>query len=309
MSIKHLIINSPYEEPQKFWEYIREERKFELKAGRRSAGYIIASDQAKVFDDPGVFVDIPLVNQIRGRVKEWRESDYPGVTGITKRLLRHWQNLEERTGDCKRFFFCQLEAIETLIFLTEAPEKDRLGIDIPGDGGDFVRWCCKMATGTGKTIVMAMLVAWQVLNRVANGRDCRFSKHILVVAPGLTVKSRLSVLNPSDPGNYYDEFDIVPYGMREALRQGQIKIVNWHSLAWDTEEQIAKKKSVDKRGAKSDTAYVHEVLGDMKHAKNLIVINDEAHHAWRISPDSNLKGQVSPVGGTVKSHHQVVHFG
>ncbi|MGL4594238.1 MAG: hypothetical protein ACRCUY_05870 [Thermoguttaceae bacterium] len=204
MPIDTLIINSPYAEPQRFWDYVRENRRFELKTGRRSAGYIVASSNADTFDDPGVFVEIPLVNQIRKRVNEWRQNDYPGVTGITKRLLRYWNDQEERSGrDAKRFFFCQLEAIETLIFLTEAPDALRTGLEIPNDGGDFSRWCSKMATGSGKTIVMAMLVAWQVLNRVANGRDGRFSKHILVVAPGLTVKSRLSVLNPSDIRSRY----------------------------------------------------------------------------------------------------------
>jgi len=291
MSIDTLIINSPYEEPQQYWDYIREDRRHEKKKGRRSAGYIIASAGSEQFDDPGVFVEIPLVNQIRPRVKHWREQGYPGVTGITKRLLIHWQDPEIRDGrDQKRFFFCQMEAIETLIFLTEGPEADRRGIDIPSDGGDFVRWCSKMATGSGKTIVMSMIIAWQVLNRVSNNRDGRFSKHVLIVAPGLTVKNRLCVLNPSDPDNYYDEFDIVPQGMREALRQGQIRVLNWHMLAWDTEEQLARKKTVDKRGAKSDEAYVQAVLGGMKHAKNLIVINDEAHHAWRIPPGNKMKG-------------------
>jgi len=296
MPIDTLIINSPYEEPTKFWDYLREERRFVLKDGRRSAGYIIASPKADTFDDPGIFVEIPLVNQIRTRVRAWREADYPGATGITKRLLRHWTDPDERGGSgerdrhVKRFFFCQIEAIETVIFLTEAPDHLKTGIDITGDGGDFTRWCSKMATGSGKTIVMAMMIAWQVLNRVSDGRNGSFSKHVLIVAPGLTVKSRLSVLNPSDPNNYYDEFDIVPHGMRDWLRQGQIKVINWHTLAWDTEERIAKRKSVDKRGSKSDKAYIHEILGEMKHAKNLIVINDEAHHAWRISPESKVKG-------------------
>ena len=291
MPIDKLIINSPYLEPLYFWDYIREDRRFEKKAGRRSAGYVIASSGSEAFDDPGIFVEIPLVNKIRSRVKQWRENGYPGVTGITKRLLDHWQDTEIRDGkDQKRFFFCQIEAIETLIFLTEGPERDRQGIDIPGDGGDFVRWCNKMATGSGKTILMAMIVAWQVLNRVANGRDGRFTKFVLVVAPGLTVRSRLAVLLPSHPNNYYDEFDIVPHGMRDSLRQGQIKVINWHTLAWDTEEQIAKRKSVDRRGAKSDEAYVQEVLGELKNVKNLIVINDEAHHAWRVPAESKIKG-------------------
>jgi type III restriction enzyme len=125
---------------------------------------------------------------------------------------------------------------------------------------------------------------------VANGKDTRFSKNVLIVAPGLTVRNRLSVLHPTDPENYYEEFNIVPSGLMDSLRQGKIKIINWHGLAWQTEEKIAKKKSVDKRGAKSDEAYVKEVLGDMANASNIIVINDEAHHAWRIPAESKIKG-------------------
>jgi type III restriction enzyme len=287
-NINKLIINSPYEEPQRYWEYIREKREFILKEGRRPAGYVVASENSRSFDDPGVFVPIPLVNAIRPRVKKWREAGYPGVTGITKRLLQHWQDPEERKD--RRFFFCQLEAIETLIWLIEAPEAEKTGIEIPSDGGEFSRWCNKMATGTGKTIVMSMLIAWNVLNKVANGKDTRFSKNVLIVAPGLTVRNRLSVLNPTDPQNYYEAFNIVPSGLMDALRQGKIKIINWHALAWQTEEKIAKKKSVDKRGVKSDEAYVKEVLGDMANASNIIVINDEAHHAWRIPAESKIKG-------------------
>ncbi len=287
--IDKLIVNSPYEEPQKYWEYIRYTREFILKEGaRRPAGYVVASESSKAFDDPGIFIEIQLVNAIRPRIKKWREQGYPGVTGITKRLLAHWQEPEERKD--RRFFFCQLEAIETLIWLTEAPEAEKTGIVIPGDGGDFIRWCCKMATGTGKTIVMAMLIAWQVLNKVANSKDTRFSKNILAVAPGLTVRSRLSVLNPFDKENYYEEFNIVPSGLMETLRQGKVKIINWHMLAWDSDEKLKKKKTVDKRGSKSDEAYAREVLGDMASASNLIVINDEAHHAWRIPAESKIKG-------------------
>ncbi|MBP7232753.1 MAG: DEAD/DEAH box helicase family protein [Syntrophaceae bacterium] len=287
-NIDKLIINTPYEEPQKYWEYIRDTREFVLRDGRRPAGYVVASESSKAFDDPGVFVEIALVNTMRPRIAKWRAADYPGVTGITKRLLRHWQDPEERKD--RRFFFCQLEAIETLIWLTEAPEAERTGIEIPGDGGDFIRWCSKMATGSGKTIVMAMLIAWQALNKVANSKDARFSKNVLVVAPGLTVRSRLSVLEPSADGNYYEEFNIVPSGLMETLRQGKVKIINWHMLAWETDERLAKKKTVDKRGAKSDEAYVREVLKDMSGASNIIVINDEAHHAWRIPAESKVKG-------------------
>jgi type III restriction enzyme len=128
------------------------------------------------------------------------------------------------------------------------------------------------------------------LNKVTYPQDTRFSKYKFVVAPGLTVKSRLSVLFPSSSGNYYDEFNIVPPGLTEKLNQGKVLIKNWHALNWETEERLAKKKGVDKRGAKSNEAYVREVLGEMANAHGIIVINDEAHHAWRIPAESKVKG-------------------
>jgi len=286
-TIDRLIVNSPYEEPKYHWRYDRERRLFELAEGRRPAGYVVASENSRAFDDPGIFIEIPLVNKIRPRVKRWRKEGYPGVTSITKRLLEHWQDAENFAR--RRFFFCQLEAVETLIWLTEAPAAERVGIEIPGDGGDFVRQCCKMATGTGKTIVMAMVIAWHILNKVANPQDVRFSKNILVVAPGLTVKKRLEVLNLTAEGNYYEAFDIVPTALLDKLRQGRVLVRNWHALAWETEKQVRKRKSVDKRGVKSDEAYTREVLGEMANARNLLVINDEAHHAWRVNWEAEGK--------------------
>lgn len=287
-TIDQLIINSPYQEPAQYWSYNRETREFTLKEGRRPAGYLRASEKSRGFDDPGVFIELPLVNQIRPRVKAWRKAGYPGATGITKRLLEHWWDPEQRDSSL-RFFFCNLEAIETLIWLTEAPDAEKVGIEIPGDGGEFRRLCCKMATGSGKTVVMAMLIAWQILNKVTYPQDKRFSKHIFVVAPGLTVKSRLQVLIPG-PDSFYEVFRIIPPGLEEKLRQGKVLIRNWHALDWETEEQIKKKRSVDKRGPKSDEAYVREVLGEMATARNIVVINDEAHHAWRVPPKTRIRG-------------------
>ena len=197
-TIDRLIINTPYEEPVRHWSYDRTTRSFDLAEGRRPAGYVIASENSKSFDDPGEFRGIPLVNQIRPRVREWCEAGYPGVTGITKRLLEHWKDPEE--FESRRFFFCQLEAVETLIW---AHRSARWPIGsawiFPSDGGAFRRLCSKMATGSGKTIVMAMVIAWQVLNKVTYPQAAHFAKNVLVVAPGLTVKSRLAVLNPSCP--------------------------------------------------------------------------------------------------------------
>ena len=287
-TIDRLIVNSPYEEPKQHWRYHRTTRLFDLADGRRPAGYVVASGESGAFDDPGVFREIPLVNRIRDRVRAWRTAGYPGVTGITNRLLEHWCDPEEFEN--RRLFFCQIEAAETLIWLTEASPTERVGIDIPSDGGAFRRLCAKMATGSGKTVVMAMVIAWHVLNKVTNPRDARFAKNVLVIAPGLTVRSRLAVLGPSHGENYYEAFRIVPPALFDKLRRGKVEIRNWHALNWETDERIAKKRSIDKRGAKSDEAYARDVLGDMVGARNVLVVNDEAHHAWRVAAGARIRG-------------------
>jgi type III restriction enzyme len=286
-TIDRLIINSPYEEPSRHWVYDPVTKLFSLVPGRRDAGYLVASTTSKNYDDPGLPVEIPLPNKIRPRVKAWREAGYPGVTSITKRLLEHWQDPEE--FDLRRFYFCQLEAIETLIWLAEAPAADRTGIDIPSDGGAFLRQCCKMATGSGKTLVMAMVIAWHILNKVAYPQDRRFSKNVFVVAPGLTVRKRLEVLHLTAKGNYYQAFNIVPSDMLDRLRQGRVIVRNWQALGWETAEQVKRKRTVDKRGPVSDERYARDVLGEMASASNLLIINDEAHHAWRVNLEAEGK--------------------
>lgn len=284
---KTLIINSPYSVPSRHWQFVEEDLPLKLIQGRRQAGYMVADPKTRPYQDRGIFVELPLVNQIRRRVDEWRNASYPGITAITKTLLEHWQDNEQRDFP---FFFCQIEAIETLIWLIETPDSEKTGIDIPMDGGAFHRLCSKLATGTGKTVVMAMLIAWQAINRATYPGDGRFSQAIFIVAPNLTVRERLCVLNPSDEKSYYDEFGIVPLSLQEKLRQAKILVRNWHALNWETEDKIKKKKGVDKRGAKSDEAYTREVLGEMANTRNLMVINDEAHHAWRVPAQSMIKG-------------------
>jgi type III restriction enzyme len=284
--IDHLIINTAFEEPKYHWEYDLSSGLFEKAEGRRKAGYVIATPGSQSFNDPGIFIPIELVEKIRPRVKKWRNNNYPGTSGTTQRLLKHWNDPEQRL-EGRRLFFCQLEAIETLIWLKEAPEADKVGIQIPSDGGAFERICTKMATGTGKTVVMAMLITWIGLNKVVDNQNAKYSKNFLIIAPGLTIKERLQILEPSNVGNYYDQFNLVPVGLREKLNQVKILVHNWHTLNWETEDRLAKKHSVDKRGPKSDEAYTREVLGELAKAQNLIVINDEAHHAWRVSPEIN----------------------
>ena len=276
--IENLIICNPYVKPTRHWSYNREKRKFELILGRRQAGFLIASQDSKTFDDPGIFRELELVNKIRQRVDDWRANDYPNVTGVTKQLLKFWHDGTRRINP---LFFCQLEAIETLIWIIEAHDSEKQGLDIPSDGGLFERLLCKMATGTGKTIVMAMLIAWQVINKVTYPTDTRFTKRVLIMAPGLTVKSRLKVLFPTDENNFYDEFNIIPDTFYEKLNGSIIRLHNWHTLM--PEENV--KNSVVKLGNESDEVFAKRILGH--DFKNIIVINDEAHHAYRVDVDSS----------------------
>ncbi|MEM1875080.1 MAG: DEAD/DEAH box helicase family protein [Candidatus Hadarchaeales archaeon] len=158
MIVDNPILNSPFEEPTRYWAY--EEGQPVLKEGRRPAGYYLKArtrgPQTALLEEE--FVPLELVNALRGRVKAWREQSYPGVTPLTRQLLHHWNNPERE----RKLFFCQREAAETLIWLIEALPAEKQGIAIPKDNG-LTRYACKMATGSGKTVVMAMMIAWQVL--------------------------------------------------------------------------------------------------------------------------------------------------
>jgi len=207
------------------------------------------------------------------------------VTSITRRLLNYWWRPERE----RKLFFCQIEAIETLIFLIEAPEAEKQGITIPKDEPNdpqsrekgykpLTRYACKMATGSGKTVVMGMVIAWQVLNKLANPQDKRFSDAILVVCPNLTIKERLQVLLPWHPRNYYEFFDLVPPALLERLQEGRFQITNWHLFQ---PKDDSRSKSVVQRGPESDSAFCRRVLKELGNKKNILVINDEAHHAYR----------------------------
>lgn len=271
---KSLIINSPFERPTHHWRRVSDQR-LELVEGRRPAGYEIFDTRNNTVRS----VELELVNRIRERVDEWRDAGYPGVTAVTRALLEHWRDTEAEANRPYAFYFCQLEAIETLIWHIEAPIDFKQGISIPGDGGPFERLCNKMATGSGKTTVMAMIITWQVLNALTYPhRKKDFSRAIFIVAPGLTVKERLQVLFPGHPENYYDSFLLCPNeAMRQKLNQVELLIENWHGLMPLKEQQ----RSVVKKGPESDEAYVRRVLGKLSGFKDIVVINDEAHHAYR----------------------------
>jgi type III restriction enzyme len=282
-NIDKLIISSPFEEPKEHWVYIREGQEFEKNTGRRKSGYWRSSSRtAANYDDPGEFVEIELVNKIRPRVSAWRERGYPNVTGVTKKLLEYWKNPQVREN---RLFWCQLEAVETAIWLTESSDAERQGIEIP-QSGEWVRECLKLATGTGKTVVMAMLIAWQALNKIANPKDLRFSKHILIIAPGITVRDRLEVLYPFRPDNFYQQFELLDTSMWQDLQQAKILIHNWHALAPINENYGPK---VVKKGPESSEAFVKRVLNEFGGASNILIINDEAHHCHRPTGDEDVE--------------------
>jgi len=267
---KSLIINSPYKVPRQHWEQASNGT-LNLINERRAAGYEIIDTRSSTRRTK----ELKLVNEIRTRLSDWREADYPGITSITRRLLEHWHDSEQRQYP---LYFCQLEAIETLIWWVEGPAEYKQGIFIPGDGGTWERLCNKMATGSGKTTLMAMIITWQVLNALTYPRRNKvFSKAFFIVAPGLTVKERLKVLYP-EPGSCYDEFNLCPSeSMRQKLNQMGLLIENWHTLM-PLKEQT---RSVIKKGKESDEAFTCRVLGKLAGYKDLIIINDEAHHAYR----------------------------
>jgi type III restriction enzyme len=275
---KSLIINSPYDVPSQHWEQARDGTLNMIRA-RRAAGYEIFD----IRNNTRRMEPLPLVNEIRARVDEWRAQDYPGVTSITRRLLEHWH---DRVARQYPFYFCQLEAIETLIWRVEATPESKQGIYIPGDGGSWERLCNKMATGTGKTAVMAMIATWQVLNALTYPkRNKDFARAIFIVAPGLTVKERLRVLYPGEPDNYYDAFGLCPSdALRQKLNQVVLLIENWHTLMPLKETE----RGVVKKGAESDEAFMRRVLGKLATERDLVVINDEAHHAYRIPAEAKI---------------------
>jgi type III restriction enzyme len=184
----------------------------------------------------------------------------------------------------------------------EAPPAEKQGISIPKDEPNdpesrakgykaLPRYACKMATGSGKTVVMGMVIAWQVLNKLANPQDRRFSDAVLIVCPNLTIKERLEVLLPWKPSNYYEKFDLVPRGMLERLQQGRFQITNWHLFQ---PKDDSRSRSVVQRGVESDEAFCRRVLKELGNKQNILVINDEAHHAYRPAPlPDELREQLS----------------
>jgi type III restriction enzyme len=235
----------------------------------------------------------PLVNLIREQVGRWRQEPKTswGVTPATAQLLKHWRDMARD----QPLFFCQVEAIETVIWLEEvAPGRsqkhlrDELKAANAEANPDLFRLAMKMATGTGKTTVMAMLIAWQVLNQIRYPRRQLFSDSFLIVAPGITIRDRLRVLLPSDPNNYYAARDIVPEDMRADMGKAQVVIANYHQFKRRERLEASKlTKGIlagrDERYSTRETEgeMVMRVCREFARRKNIVVMNDEAHHCYR----------------------------
>jgi type III restriction enzyme len=232
------ILNSPFEEPLEYW-HIEEGIQPERRKGRRAAGYFYRDPKAPAtqgeHEARGQWEELVPVNQIRQRIKEWRNQGWPGTTRSTLELLEYWQ----REGRQHRLFFAQIEAAETIIFLTEARSDFLQGMDIPFDEPSderkadgysaFRRYACKMATGSGKTTVMGMLAAWSILNKVNNRGDGRFSDTVLVVCPNVTIRNRLAELDVlAGEASLYRTRDLVPPHLMADLAKGRVLVTNWH---------------------------------------------------------------------------------
>ncbi len=277
------IVNDAFVEPSQHWHFAGVTP--EVRQGRRTAGYLAPSPdgQLRITDE---LIPLKVVNDLRDRVRQWRANGYPGATTVTRDLFRHWFD-DGRKASHTRPFFCQQEAVETIAFLVEAPDHLKVGVDVPASGEAYTRWAVKMATGTGKTMVMSMITAWSGLNKVANRQDTRFTDQVLVVCPNLTVRDRLSGiggLNPTHPASVYVEFDLIPPQFSKMLGQVKVQVMNWHQLAPKEDP----KRSVVKRGRESDAAFCRRVLTDLSPNGRVLVLNDEAHHAYRFPPDAKV---------------------
>ena len=298
--VEQPILCSPYNEPDAHWVYGTETGEANRQPGRREAGYWYKTQKTGTEQLKMRFIqeeerdDLPLVNALRSDVRRWRESNYRNATNVTRELLNHWTR-EDREP---RLFFCQREAVETIIWLAEIrragkgirfkPEftDDDLNklVDSPDteDLTKLIRYGCKMATGSGKTVVMAMLIAWTFCNRGKVPSDERFPRAALVVCPNLTIKERLQVLRPESPENYYDEFELIPTKLRPLLNSGKVLVTNWHKFAPESpHSEGGSTYAVVDKGEETPDAFAKRVLGELYERAQIMVLNDEGHHAYR----------------------------
>jgi type III restriction enzyme len=317
------ILNSPYEYPAQHWELDGDGQPTnQIIAYRRRAEFITPIPKPrKRRQSQGVQKDLvlylgdglsteeqqydpsPIINSIREQVGVWRQLPNPEdwrVTPETARLLNHWRH---HSFQAIRPFFCQVEAVETAIWLAEvAPKLGKRGENFlehisnanAEANPELLRVALKLATGAGKTTVMAMLIAWQVVNAVRHPSSKRFTRGFLLVTPGITIRDRLRVLQPNDPDSYYASCELIPNDMLGDIARAKIVITNYHAFKLRERLEISTgtRKLVQGRGPALQTLetegqMIQRVMPELMGMKNILVINDESHHCYREKPQNN----------------------
>ncbi len=317
------ILNSPYEYPLRHWELDDEGQPTQqILENRRSTRFITPIPkprkhkgkkiQQTLFDVGELrshtqqYDPTSIINELRQCIDEWRSRANPAdwqVSPETTRLLQHWRH---HPFNAIRPFFCQIEAVETAIWLTEvAPRSGKSGArfleHIANANHDanpeLTRLALKLATGAGKTTVMAMLIAWQTINAVRCPTSKKFTRGFLVVTPGLTIRDRLRVLLPNDPDSYYRSREIVPSDMIPDLERAKIVITNYHAFKLRERLEISKggRALLQGRGGEAlqtletEGQMLQRVMPDLMGLKSIMALNDEAHHCYRAKPDHDTK--------------------
>ena len=324
------VLNAPYSYPARHWELDDDGQPTQqiIERRRSAAEFITAvpeprrrraptTQQQLVFDegqglstaDQQYAGTAEFVYEIRQRVDQWRQlpnqQDWR-VTPETARLLQHWRH-HEFSGI--RPFFCQVEAVETLIWLTEvAPTLGREGrrfsehlANANRDANpELLRLALKMATGAGKTTVMAMIIAWQTINALRRPNSNRFTHGFLIVTPGITIKDRLRVLQPNDPDSYFTSRELVPNDMRGDLERAKIVITNYHALMRRERLELSRggRALLQGRGAALETQetegqMLQRVMPELMGLKNILALNDEGHHCYRRKPGESDEGRLT----------------
>ncbi len=311
------ILNSPYEYPHRHWELDATGQPTQRTMDRRRDASFITpipkpkkrkkqAEQTQLFENDlstkeQKYDHTALINAVRREVDKWRRipnSNDWRVTPETARLLQHWRH-HKFVG--YRPFFCQVEAAETAIWLTEAApqlgksEKDFLkSLDSANKEANpgLMRLALKLATGAGKTTVMAMLIAWQTVNSVRRPGSKKFTRGFLIVTPGITIRDRLRVLLPNDPDSYYKNRELVPGDMLEDLNKAKIVITNYHAFKLRERMELSKggrlllqgRKGAPLETLETEGQMLQRVMPELMGLKNIIAINDEAHHCYREKP-------------------------
>lgn len=321
------ILNSPYRRPERHWELdVSGQPTQRVLEFRRKAEFITpiprprkrhaAKDQTSLVFDEGLGLSTEkqqydltgIINALRQEVETWRQLPESAwrVTPETARLLKHWRH--HAFGSFQPFF-CQIEAVETAIWLTEvAPQSGKAGARFLDHlaqvnreaNPELLRLALKLATGAGKTTVMAMLIAWQTINAVRRPQSKKFTRGFLVVAPSLTIKDRLRVLQPNAPDSYYASRELVPPDYLDDVKRAKIVITNYHAFKRRERLELSKggRSLLQGRGAPLDTLetegqMLQRAMPDLMGLKNILVLNDEAHHCYRERPgdaDDDLVG-------------------